>query len=465
MAVNKNLKIIVSMEDKASAGMKKVAKSTTSLTESLRKATLASVGFTAALALGLKSVVKAANDYEKSMIGLSTVSEAFGVSVDEATRAAKSLSDDGLLTITDAAAGLKNLLATGFSLPEAINLMNGFKDSAAFNRQGMLGFGEAIVGATQGLKNQNSIMVDNAGITKNLSIILKEAGMSANDLGLVTSDASVRQALYNGLLRETAIFQGDAIKASESFQGKAAELQVALFNLRVEIGESLLPIISQFIEEALLPMIEKITQVVGWLKEHKEAVVVLSGMIIGALVPAVVAATVAFARLALTLAPFVIAGGLIATLVTFLDYLMKRTTGFGLLEQLEATIWLLKTAFDSVLQSIRAAISAIKEFIGLKGKAGDVKFKSGGGGGSFAHGGVVPGDYNEAVPIIAHGGERVISKAGLDANGSSSNNSSSVTVNFNAPIGVRSDNDIDLIARAVKSVIDRDSYLYASGAY
>jgi hypothetical protein len=41
--------------------------------------------------------------------------------------------------------------------------MNRFKDSAAFGRQGALEFGQAIVGATEGIKNGNSALVDNAG--------------------------------------------------------------------------------------------------------------------------------------------------------------------------------------------------------------------------------------------------------------------------------------------------------------
>jgi hypothetical protein len=48
--------------------------------------------------------------------------------------------------------------------------MNRFKDSAAFGKQGALSFGEAIRGATEGIKNGNSILVDNAGVTKNLSV-------------------------------------------------------------------------------------------------------------------------------------------------------------------------------------------------------------------------------------------------------------------------------------------------------
>ncbi len=194
-----------------------------------------------------KSVIEASNKMESSILGLTTVAKAFGSDVEDATSAAQNLADDGLLSVSDAASGLKNLLATGFSLPESIKLMESFKDSAAFNRQGTLEFGQAIVGATEGLKNQNSIMVDNAGVTKNLSNILKEAGFSASQLGDVTSDATVRQALYNGILKETSVFQGDAAKAADTTSGKISQLNTSLFNLKVAIGDQIKPLLDPLI--------------------------------------------------------------------------------------------------------------------------------------------------------------------------------------------------------------------------
>ena len=92
---------------------------------------------------------------ENAVMGLERVATAFGQSAYEAREAAIRLAEDGLMTIAEASAGLKNLLATGFNLPQAIDLMYALKDAAAFNRQGTLALGEAIVGATQGIKNQN----------------------------------------------------------------------------------------------------------------------------------------------------------------------------------------------------------------------------------------------------------------------------------------------------------------------
>lgn len=173
---------------------------------------------------GFQSAIAESVTLNNTFLGLSTVASAFKQDVGATTSAARELAADGLMTVAESAAGLKNLLASGFGLNEAIALMKGFKDSASFNRQASLGFGQAIIGATEGIKNQNSILVDNAGITKNLSVIMKEQGLAITDLGRVSTDAGVRQKLLGGLIKETAVFSGDAAKLTNTYSGAVAML-------------------------------------------------------------------------------------------------------------------------------------------------------------------------------------------------------------------------------------------------
>lgn len=195
----------------------------------------------------LQDSVRAANQYQNALLGLGAIARAFGHDQDAATEAAKRLASDGLLTVRDSATGLKNLLASGFNLEESITLMERFKDTASFNRQAALSFGDAVRSATEGIKNGNSILVDNAGVTKNLSIILKEAGKSQQDVMNVQSDASVRQALYNGLLRETAPMLGNAAQLSETYAGAQARASA-----QVEIFKQNLGTVVQLVTGSLL---------------------------------------------------------------------------------------------------------------------------------------------------------------------------------------------------------------------
>lgn len=256
MASEKELKIVLTAKDNATREVTKLGssfdklKSTTiSLNSVLKSAVIGLGAVGGGMAYALKKTTDASNELNNALIGLNSVANAFKQDTDQAKQAAMDLASDGLMSVKEAANSLKNLLATGFSLPEAINLMNGFKDAAAFNRQGTLAFGQAIEGATQGIKNQNSILVDNAGITKNLSIILKEAGFSVTDLSNVTSDATVRQALYNGILKEASIFQGDAARMSDTLAGRQAALATQIFMVKAAIGEALAPVMDMIIEK------------------------------------------------------------------------------------------------------------------------------------------------------------------------------------------------------------------------
>jgi hypothetical protein len=212
----------------------------------LRNQLLVFAFMTAAIRAGFMKAVDESIKLQNALIGLTTVAKAFGAGAVEAKQAALSLAEDGLMTISEASTALKNLLATGFSLPEAVNLMNAFKDAAAFGRQGSLDFGQAIIGASEGLKNQNSLLVDNVGITKNLSVILKEAGYSMSDLAKVTTDANVRQALYVGILKEASAFSGDAARAANTLGGSYSKMQVSSKLLFATVGEALTPAIMEF---------------------------------------------------------------------------------------------------------------------------------------------------------------------------------------------------------------------------
>lgn len=184
----------------------------------------------------LGTAIDSANRYQSALLGLNSVSEYFLGQTKDSTEAAKQLSSDGLLPLADAATGLKNLLAAGYGLEDATRLMNAFKDSAAFGRQSSLSFGEAVRSATEGVKNGNSILVDNAGVTKNLSVILTEAGYSAQDLQKASTDVGVRMAILNGIIKETNSQTGDAAKLTETAAGADAKLSYATDQLNVKVG-------------------------------------------------------------------------------------------------------------------------------------------------------------------------------------------------------------------------------------
>jgi hypothetical protein len=238
------------------------------------------------LVSAFQSTIAAANQLDSGLIGLRSVANAFKQDAGGAEEAAKKLASDGLLSVGAAATSLKNLLAAGFGLPEAVTLVDRFKDSAAFGRQASLDFGQAVSSATEGIKNGNSILVDNAGVTKNLSNILVEAGFSAQDLSKASSDAGIRMALFKGIVKETNPQLGDAARYLETAAGKQAQFSAQVEIAQQKIGKALQPALASTIT-ALVPF----ATAVG---DSAEVLVPL-GMAAGAVVAPLVAIRVAAA--------------------------------------------------------------------------------------------------------------------------------------------------------------------------
>lgn len=212
------------------------------------KNSLSKLALTLGTAFGFQEAIKSAESLQNAMMGLQSIVEGQGRSFEQAQAFIQSYISDGLVPLTNAATAYKNLAARGYGDEQIQQVMVALKDSAAFGRQANLSLGEAVQSATEGLKNENSILVDNAGVTKNVAKMWDEyaesVGTTANNL---TQEQKI-QAEVNGILAETRFQTGDAAKASESYSGQIAktafqfnELKVALGNLGMTLVQSALP--------------------------------------------------------------------------------------------------------------------------------------------------------------------------------------------------------------------------------
>jgi hypothetical protein len=199
MASNQNIDIVIKAVDEATAVLKKINGGISTLPETAKTAaskvndamlkmkegaqkhaeTLTKVGAIggvafAGISMGISQTIQDASNLNNSLIGLKSIVEGTGKDFNKAKDIVQRFTQDGLVSTSEAATSLKNLIAKGFSLDQAEQMMNRFKDSAAFGRQAALGLGEAIAGATEGIKNENSMLVDNAGVTKNVSVMVAE---------------------------------------------------------------------------------------------------------------------------------------------------------------------------------------------------------------------------------------------------------------------------------------------------
>ena len=102
-----------------------------------------------------KKAVDAASEVQSAWTGLNSIVQGTGNSFAVAQKFISDYTKDGLTTITEATTAYKNLLSRGYDTSQIENTMIALKDSAAFGRQASYDLGEAIVTATEGLKNEN----------------------------------------------------------------------------------------------------------------------------------------------------------------------------------------------------------------------------------------------------------------------------------------------------------------------
>ncbi len=200
-----------------------------------------------------KEAIKASTELTNAMTGLKSIIDGQGRSFKDAQKFINEYVSDGLIPATQAITAYKNLAMRGYDTSQIEQVMTALKDSAAFGRQASLTMGEAIASATEGLKNENSILVDNAGVTKNVSMMWKDYAQSIGvGVNSLTKQQKI-QAEVLGIMEETRFQTGDATKIANSYSGELLRLGFNFNNLKIAIGNALIPM-----AKAILPSINAI---------------------------------------------------------------------------------------------------------------------------------------------------------------------------------------------------------------
>ena len=221
------------------SGLKGVKGAFSSVTSVIKAFSTSFVGLAVAagLGLGLRSAVNEASALESALVGLRSVAKSTGADMGGVEAAARQFSQDGVIPLRESTAALKILLLNfNGDLDRSVKTFKAFRDAAAFGRQGTLSLGEAIVGASEGLKNDLSIKVDNVGITRNLSQMQKEYAASiGTTIGKLT-EAQKTTAEYLGVQKDALVFQGDYNKSLGTFNGVMSKLSGSWKFLLADIG-------------------------------------------------------------------------------------------------------------------------------------------------------------------------------------------------------------------------------------
>ncbi len=217
---------------------------------------LKAVGVAIAGAFVTKQIIdctKEAEKYQNALTGLKSIMDGQGKSFSTAQKFIQSYTEDGLIAQTEAITAYKNLALRGYDTSQIEKVMVALKDSATYSRQASYGLGEAVATAAEGLKNENSVVVDNAGVTKNVAKMWEEYAKSIGKTTNNLTQAEKIQAEVNGILEETKFQTGDAATYADSYSGMIARLSASFTTLKQTIGGAFMQIF-----QAVLPVIQAV---------------------------------------------------------------------------------------------------------------------------------------------------------------------------------------------------------------
>jgi tape measure domain-containing protein len=220
------------------------------------------------------------------------------------------------------------------------------------------------------------------------------------------------------------------------------------------------------------------------------AIALMAGVILVSLIPAFVgwavsAGTAALATL-IALAPVIIVIGVITAAVTLLAAAWKYNWGHireitqGAIDFLKkAGSWIKEHFMDIVTVALDAmsggwitkfkmmqnVVEGVKGAIeGLIRAAENMANRVKGGLKipGFQHGGFVQGGFDQAVPAMLHGGERVVPRIGTDVN-TGGGGGMSLTLNFSGAVNMDSDSRVQELADKIISILGRQNELASRG--
>ena len=220
------------------------------------KAAIAAFSVTAIAKFG-KECVSVASETANAWIGLNSILTGQGKSFQQAKSFINDYVSDGLVPLNNAIAAYKNLALRGYSSDQIKKTMNALKNSATFARQSTYSLGDAVQTATEGLKNENSVVVDNAGVTKNVAKMWEDYAKSIGTTRDKLTQEQKIQAEVNGILEETKFQSNDAAIYANTYSGKIAQLNTAFTNMKTAIGNVIQPLAKLFV-----PMITAATNAI-----------------------------------------------------------------------------------------------------------------------------------------------------------------------------------------------------------
>lgn len=200
----------------------------------------------------LKNITSAIDDgvqkyisYTNSMQALQKTAKATDNSMTKIKNTIEDVNKLKLMDESDVTAATKNLLTYGFTVKQTGEILKVLQDAAVGNRQANYTLSEAVRVTTEGIRMENSVLSDAAGVQKNIAKMYEDYAKTIGKSTDALTQSEKAQAVYNGIMDEAAMFTGTAEEMANGYQGQQAQLNATNLELSKTIGESMIPVLTQ----------------------------------------------------------------------------------------------------------------------------------------------------------------------------------------------------------------------------
>jgi hypothetical protein len=326
--------------DTAANGLKNINKLSDESKRTLGELSIAAGAAFAGLGLAVKKGADAFSQYQQTLAGFRAQLNYIGEDFESVMNIVAEKTKDGLISESDYMAAIKNLTSYGMSVEKAAETIDRLKDSAAVNRQAHYSLSEAVRVTTEGIKNENSVLSDAAGVQKNISKMIDEYAQSVGKSANALTQAEKAEAVYAATLTETEAVIGEAAKQAGTLAGAASAASVSGEKLAQAFGAAMEPTLIKLVT-AFGEILTRITDFVSKNKELVEGVTVATGLLLG----------------------FIAAIGAYAKISAFASAIKILAADFGILGVSLATV---APALIAVAGAIGIVTAAVSKYTSLK---------------------------------------------------------------------------------------------------
>lgn len=339
--------------------------------ESLERIALGAGVASAGILAMERNSLNAFAEMERNLKSLDAVERGFLGTTGTLTQKAKDLQDQ-FFGLSATSGALRNLISSGLGVPEAVELIDVFKERAILLGNATIPLEQRLINLTQAFKTEQSELGDASGLTDNFSAIVERGSQIVGKNAEEMTKAERAQAKYKAIVELSLPFIGQTAQMTESLTGNQAALATEVTKTQQAVGSALAPAY-QALLRALAPIVEGSRK---FAEDSPELLMTLTTMATGATVATAAVAGLGAALLALRAAAgpvgLIVTGisaaiGAIGGLIVAQDGLNQRQSELrrdtsGLMREYEGLRSVLDDSTSSTEEKERAS-SRLKEVL------------------------------------------------------------------------------------------------------